>query len=310
MHNDLKIYEKRNNIFILLLSFGLGSLICQGLNAQSPHLYDFNKPDAVIRLPKQLKEISGLSVHKNSNQLLAVQDEDADIYCIDINTNLIECKRDFGKGGDFEGLELVGEKVYVIKSDGDLYEFDWKDKEELESKKTDTSLKGENDVEGLTYAPESNQLFIACKARPKNVSSLKEAKETKCIYAFDIKDKKLKPDPVFLIALADLRQHINQLPEEYPNRKKLFEFYQRDHLDFSPSAIAIHPQTGNVYITSSKGKQLLVLKPDGKILALYKLDKNLLPQPEGLAFFPDGTLYIASEGKDDCGKILKFVPKS
>ena len=50
----------------------------------------------------------------------------------------------------------------------------------------------------------------------------------------------------------------------------------------------------------------MVFDQEGKILHLEKMDKKFHPQPEGLTFDEDGTLYIANEGKEGNGTILRF----
>ncbi|HRT54528.1 MAG TPA: hypothetical protein P5291_10630, partial [Flavobacteriales bacterium] len=63
---------------------------------------------------------------------------------------------------------------------------------------------------------------------------------------------------------------------------------------FSPSAVAIHPRTGQLYVLSA----------DDRLLAIYgdALERvTPLPatdhyKPEGLAFLPNGDLLISSEG--------------
>ncbi len=77
-------------------------------------------------------------------------------------------------------------------------------------------------------------------------------------------------------------------------------------VSFQPSAIAIHPITGNLYILASVGKSLAVFSKQGKMLSLVRLNSKIHAQPEGICFSPDGTLYIVNEGKDGKGIILKF----
>ena len=88
------------------------------------------------------------------------------------------------------------------------------------------------------------------------------------------------------------------------------EFFQPNNSDFSfsPSAIAIHPITNQIYITSSVGKLLLITNESGKVLHIENLKKSIHPQPEGLCFDQDGNLYLSNEGKDGRpGVIYKFV---
>ena len=63
-------------------------------------------------------------------------------------------------------------------------------------------------------------------------------------------------------------------------------------------------------MTSSKGKLIMVLSESGKILHIEKLNKKLIPQPEGLCFDKDGTLWLSSEKKKESpSKIYKYLMK-
>ena len=80
--------------------------------------------------------------------------------------------------------------------------------------------------------------------------------------------------------------------------------------NFRPSAIAIHPLTDEIYITSSVGKLLVVLDREGLISDVHALNPALFRQPEGICFSPEGDLYISNEGKEGKGYILKFKQRS
>ena len=39
---------------------------------------------------------------------------------------------DFGKGGDYEGVETLGNRAFVLRSDGDVYHIeDWTDRKSV-----------------------------------------------------------------------------------------------------------------------------------------------------------------------------------
>jgi len=65
-----------------------------------------------------------------------------------------------------------------------------------------------------------------------------------------------------------------------------------------------------MYLLAAEGARLLVLDRMGIIRTVARLDPKTFRQPEGICFAPDGTLFIASEGKDGKGYILKFAPKA
>ena len=72
----------------------------------------------------------------------------------------------FHKDGDYEGIEIVGDKVYVIKSTGTIYEVTNPGTKEQQRKKFNSFLSKENDVEGLAYDKKNNRLLVACKGIP------------------------------------------------------------------------------------------------------------------------------------------------
>ena len=113
--------------------------------------------------------------------------------------------------------------------------------------------------------------------------------------------------PAFTVSLVDIIAYLKNNPD-IPNYDKLEEFFIRDDgkFKFSPSAIAIHPFTGDIYITSSVGKLMVVLNAEGQLLYIEKLKKSIHPQPEGLCFDRQGNMYIANEGKDEAAFIYKY----
>ena len=72
-----------------------------------------------------------------------------------------------------------------------------------------------------------------------------------------------------------------------------------------PSAIAIHPQTGDIYVTEATNPKLLVLDRTGKLKSLKILNSEEFYKPEGISFSPEGKMFISNEGKDDPGNILE-----
>ena len=72
----------------------------------------------------------------------------------------------------------------------------------------------------------------------------------------------------------------------------------------NPSGIAIHPLSGDMYITDGRNAKLLITAAAGVIKKLYQLNNNEFAQPEGIAFNSAGDLFIANEGTNQSGNIL------
>ena len=245
----------------------------------TPLSYDLANPTQRHKLPNDLREISGLSYYK-PGRLACVQDELGVVFIYDLSRKAIVDEHVFGKDGDYEGVEYVGNKLYIMRSDGELYEMTPTDGVKIlgsspETKHIKTDLPGKPDMEGLGYDPKLEALLLATK----------DGKGTdKIIYFYSLPNKMLFQGIV--LKQADLQTFENSTGE------------------FKPSGIAVHPQTRDYYVLSSAAHQLAVLAPNGKVKSLVSLDEGSLPQPEGICFAPDGTLYIASEGKK--GIILEF----
>ena len=265
--------------------------------------YDLSEPDHVISLPKPLKEISGLTYDEKNELIIAVQDEDGKVFFVDPKSGKINREVTFWKDGDYEGIEVVGDEVYVIKSSGTLYRVTSIGTEQQDVLKYNEFLTGDHDVEGLGYDPANNRLLVACK------NTIYIDGKQKGLYSFNLDKKVMSTKPALVISKERVRAYL----KTNPNIRKLDdmkEFFKEKHFDFSPSAVAIHPKTGNFYITSSVNKKILIVfSPEGKVLRVEKLKKSIHPQPEGICFDGKNNLYISNEGKDGPGVIYKFKPR-
>ena len=268
--------------------------------------YTLRTPSQVVELDGSLNEISGLSMAYRDTKLACVNDELGKIYLLNTTDGKIQQEIPFWKDADYEGIEIKGTDAYVVKSSGTIYEVKHFGTEGQEVTKYNTALGKVNDVEGLCLSSDKSQLLLACKGQAgidgQNV-------ESKNIYAFDLSTKTLDTLPYRQINRLEVNTFLNK-QTEIPKLEKLVEFFDPSHPSFTlaPSGLAIHPKTGNFYLISSVGKVFMVLDGEGKILYIEKLSKKIHPQPEGICFAQDGTLYISSEGKElGVGRINKFV---
>ena len=277
-------------LFILLLCTCGRALVAQAGS------YDFDAPQLVGNLSAELNEISGLSLTVDGKELLGVQDESGKVFRLNPRNGVVNWATTFWKDGDYEGVEAVGNDIWVVKNTGTLYRISNAGLPEQTVAKFNTELTSENDVEGLTYDPLRNRLLLACKRDARDDGNDKDGRY---IFAFDLATETLGKNPVYAIKREAVERYLASCPKTSKHEKLCSFFMQRDEFDLAPSAIAVHPTTGQLYITSSVGKVIMVLNANGTIDYLHKLDKQYFPQPEGLAFAPDGTLYISTEKKKD-----------
>jgi uncharacterized protein YjiK len=237
--------------------------------------YDISNPTLKMLLPENLKEISGLSFYKN-NSLACVNDEQGTVFIYDLTSQTISETIDIGKNGDYEGIEVVEDEIFIMKSNGKIKGFKIGSGEE---RKIDCTYKNVKEYEGLAYNPISKSLLLVTKEQEKDKN------DKKTIFSYSLEKR------VFSKSITI----INDMTIGSDGKKT-----------FAPSGISIHPLTGELYIISSHGKKLLILSPTGEKMALFDLDEKNFIQPEGICFTPNGDLYISSEGRTGEGYILKF----
>ena len=269
--------------------------------------YRLEAPEKSWKLPKSLVEISGLS-YVDPHHLACVQDEKGIIYIFNRASGEIDSEILFGDDGDYEGIEIIGDDAWILKSSGTLYQVkDYREKQGFKTIKFKTDLTGKNDAEGLAYDPVGNSLLIACKGYP--FLNADDGSGYKAVYSFNLENSLLDENPFLLISLDTIKFYRNyDAMTQLGMKTQAILNPSKGDPTFQPSGIAVHPRTGNIYMLGSVGKLLLVLSRAGEILSISELNPKLFPQPEGICFSPDGILYISNEGRGQEGTILEFEP--
>ena len=182
---------------------------------------------------------------------------------------------------------MIGDTIYALWSHASVFKI-WNWRSKIQAKEYSTFLDKKNNTEGLAYDPVSGDLLIACKNESGNED---EKKTTKAVYEFDVKKDELKADPFLLVEQKDFKKFI------------------ADKVEFFPSGITVHPVSHDIYIISTRGNKCIACySHSGQLKSFEYLDKDLLPQPEGICFDASGNLYISTEGKHgEAASICKFA---
>lgn len=237
--------------------------------SQSPPGYNLNSP-IVIKLPLELDEISGVSFHDTDKSVFAINDERGWLYKIyPTNINKIE-KWKFADGGDFEDVVLLDSIFYVLKSNGNIISFKFLSTDSLMLDEYSFPEKHGNEFETLYYDDQRRKIILICKDC--------DADKKKYLSTFTF-------DP-WSMQYSDSSFAVNVKP--------IAEMLNEKSVKFKPSAAAIHPLTGELYILSSVNKLLVVADRDGNPKNVYKLSSDF-KQPEGICFTRTGNMIISNE---------------
>lgn len=271
---------------------------CKAQNQQIAYALD--RPDQVLNLPDRLLEVSGLTSIDHQT-FACVQDEKGIVFIYDAKENAIQKEYNFHLDGDYEGITEAHGDMYVLRSDGMLFEITDYKNPGYEVKKYDTGIPAE-DNEGLCFDPQEDRLLIGSKSKPTN-----ESKKTskRVIYGFDLKTHKLSSEPAFEFDVDQLEAFAKSNKVPLPAKVKKDGTRKEPKLKFKTSAIAIHPVTGELYLLSAKDHFIFVFDREGKLLIMQPLDEKRYNKAEGITFYDNGDMLITNEGDDDPDELKK-----
>lgn len=234
--------------------------------------YDFENASSRVSLRHRIDEASGLAATEDG-RVFTHGDERAVVYEVDPVTGTI--LKEFSVGvpalaGDFEGIAVVGDRFFLINSQGLLLEFrEGDDDESVSFRGVNTGLGNRCEAEGLAYEPAAEALVVACKSVPSDDESLI------VLYRIRLSDLTVEPE-VILVPAAGL-EAVGLV----------------DH--FAPSGVEVDRETGSFFLISARQESIIQVTPDGRVVAGFHLGSDRHPQAEGIALLPDGTLLLADE---------------
>lgn len=272
------------SFFLFFLAIGIGCLSCTDGSSSSPKGYDIKKP-VKSELGKDVNEISGLTYDVEDTSLLAISDSKRKVFQIDLKRlKLKDYSEKIYVQSDFEDLVKIDTTIYALISNGTILSMPLHVKDTSRTIAYPFWSTEKNDFETLYHDPETNSLVILCKTCEAD-----KGQKLKTAYRFDLVAKAFDSSAYFTISTEEVRA-----------------IMKNDDADFKPSAAAIHPTDKRLYILSSAGQILIITDTRGKVLEGYNLNPDVYPQAEGIAFAPNGTMYISNEGKYGKPTLLMF----
>lgn len=241
-----------------------------------------------VTLPAELREVSGLAVTADG-RLFAHGDEEAVIYQLEPRTGKI-VKRfglepgagvpDLGKksrdgrvAGDFEDIAIVGDRFFLVTSNSVLLEFsEGAAGAHVPFTAHTAGLADTCEVEGLAHDAASGALLMLCKQMRQ-----KAARDRVEIHAWSLAERRLHSEPRLSVPHSELSRITGTK-------------------GFNGSAMAFTPGGHSLALIAGPQRAFAEITPEGRPGGGGGLHHAGLPQPEGIAFLPDGTLLVSSEG--------------
>jgi len=255
------------------------------LSARSASIADSGaNAKAIARwiLPKDLDELSGIALTADG-RLLAQGDERGEISEIDYRRGVVTKRFLVGHPtvkADLEAITIADGNIYMLASNGTLYEFrEGANRERVDYTTHDTRLGKECEFEGLAYDSTLKSLLLACK----HVGT-KELKNDMVIYRWKISGGD---------RLSTLTVPLSKILPSIGEKK------------FEPADITIDPFTGNYVIVASIQKAIVSITPTGDVVFARKLPGDHA-QAESVAITKDSILIIGDEAKTQPAAITLY----
>jgi hypothetical protein len=284
------MYIKLKFVSVLLYLPFTGFLIvtCTGCRHRNPVFeapphYNFSNP-YIIKLPSELNDISGIAYYPKDNSLFAESDEKGGLYKIFLNKPTDIRKWKFSHKRDYEDIVLHDSTFYILNNNGDIATLNFIN-DSLAVHDFTFPENGKYEFETLYYDDRLQKLILICKECSIDNSG------SNSTYSFD--PKQLNYGSSFTIDNKDILERTG------PNSTR-----------FKPSAAAINPATGELFIISSINKLLVVADRNGVMKHVYQLDPKIFSHPEGITFSPTGNLFISNEaGSTSPANVLYYQYK-
>jgi uncharacterized protein YjiK len=251
--------------------------------------YDLGLPTRSFLLPDDLQEISAIAA-ADDHTLACVQDEKGALFFFDLDQGRLVRRAKFGPGGDYEGLAKIGDDYWVLRSDGvvlrlvaaaDRYEI-------AETLATGLPVK---EFEGLAVDGAANRFVLA----PKSVAKETEERDLRPLFAFDLATRVAAKEPLITLHLDEVldaaRLQGIAVPTRISKRGK-----EKPLVRLFFAEVAVHPETGDLWLLSAGDRALLVVDRNGKLRGMHFFTTEEMPQPEAATFLPNGNLVLGSEG--------------
>jgi uncharacterized protein YjiK len=270
--------------------------------AEGKAAYDLaSPPSSQVRLPAELREISGLAVGPKG-RVFAHGDEDATVYQLDPHSGRVTkhfalaasgSDPDLGKksrygrlAGDFEDIAIVGDRFFLVSSNGVLLEFaEGQDRGLVPYRAYPTGLEQVCEVEGLAHDPSTKSLLLLCKTMQE-----KSDRQQVTVYSWSLAERTLGDTPRLVVPWSALARVTGGK-------------------GFNGSAVALAPGGQSLLMVAGPQQLFAEVGSDGAPIRGGSIDRGTHPQPESLAFLPDGTLLVASEGGKGEAVLARYSPR-
>ena len=246
--------------------------------------YDLGNPQ-ILKLSDALAEISGIYFYAKDSSVFAISDESGNLYKIHLKRPYNVEKWKFSAAKDYEDLFMLDDKFYILTSNGNITTLKFSPSGDTIYRQLDKAPWDKNEFESLYYDSASKKFTMICKDCDE------DKKASVSTFNYDPETNEFSKST---LAIAT-----EKIAKQLGDKK----------IKFKPSAAAINPKTGDLWIISAINQIIVTTTSEGEVKNVYTLDPKIYTQPEGISFTPWGDLLISNEAGDKYNQASIFIFK-
>ncbi len=248
--------------------------------------FDLSHPQSVHHLPMGISPFSDVTM-LDSTQMLGLDQEVGSLILFDLTTNSIKSQLTLGET-KFTDMAMMDSTVVLLDADHQVHFL----LPPYDSLSFETASKIDEDliINGACLHSSTKRMFLMSEPVEKG-----EGLFTSSIYTYNLNHRKLNETTLFDVNTTDIELFASENNISLPLLSVNDFGDSISGLNFTPSAIAVHPKTNEIYILSSGDKSLVVYDQFGKVVNFTFLDPSLFTAPSGLTFLANGDLLISNK---------------
>ena len=248
--------------------------------------FDLQHPNLVQTLPMGIQPFSDVAL-LDSTHLIGLNQEQGSLYMYNMEDQTVAPFLPWDLGSKICNVSNLDSTLVLVD---DAKHIHFLQAPYDSTNLTTLSLENEQfEATSVCLHKETNRLFL--------ISSNQERVEgysSSSVYAYNLNQHKLNPQPLFTISGEDVEAFAIQNNLIVPSSNLSIMDDTLESINFTPSAIAVHPKTNEIYVLSSVDHTLVVLDQFGKVVNFTTLDKTTFSNPSAMTFRPNGDLLITN----------------
>ncbi|MFM6935358.1 MAG: hypothetical protein ACKOXP_07930 [Flavobacteriales bacterium] len=246
--------------------------------------FDLQHPNSVATLPMGVQPFSDVTL-LDSTHLVGLNQENGALYMYDLEAKSVSPFLPWDFGAKICNISNIDSTLLLV-DDAKHIHF-------LSAPYDSSSLKTLNleneqfEASSMCVHKETNRLFLIA-SNEEHV----EGYSNSSVYAYNLNQRKLNAQPLFSISAEDIEAFAIKNNLIVPQSDLSIADDTLESMNFTPSAIAVHPKTNEIYILSSADHSLVVFNQFGEIVNFTSLDKATFTNPSAMTFKKNGDLVI------------------